>query len=262
MQANVKGRRIAVITGGSRGLGLETCRQLADKELRVVLTARRASEAHEAAERLAVDHIQLDVTDRQSVAHAASELRDRYGHVDVLVNNAGIAMQGFGAQIARETVAVNLLGAISTTDAVRPFLSDDAVIVMVSSGLGELSGWRQDRRRDFEDPHMSRERLENLMHAFIRDVEDGSYESKGWPGSAYRVSKAGLNAFTRLVARELATTAIRVNAVCPGWVRTDMGGARATRSVEEGARGIVWAATLSPAGPSGGFFRDGSAIPW
>lgn len=100
------------------------------------------------------------------------------------------------------------------------------------------------------------------MERFIAEVESGRYRQSGWPGSAYRVSKAGLNALTRLPAAELAPRRIRVNAVCPGWVRTDMGGSSAPRSLAEGAASIVWAALIDDGGPSGGFFRDGRRISW
>jgi NAD(P)-dependent dehydrogenase (short-subunit alcohol dehydrogenase family) len=254
--------RVAVVTGGNRGLGLETCRQLASRGFRVVLTARGEQAAQEAAAQIGVDSLQLDVTDQESRARAASELRERYGRIDVLVNNAGIAMKGFDADVARSTIDVNLLGAMAVTDALRPLFSDDASIVMVSSGLGKLSCMPADRKRQFEDPYLSRDRLVELSREFVQDVEDGTYEARGWPGSAYRVSKVGLNAFTRMLAHELQHTGILVNAVCPGWVRTDMGGPSADRDVEEGARSIVWAATLGPGSPSGGFFLDGVAVTW
>ncbi len=100
------------------------------------------------------------------------------------------------------------------------------------------------------------------MEAFVAAVAAGTWREAGWPGSAYAVSKAGLNAFVRILAPELEGRGILVNAVGPGWVRTDMGGPGAPRSIEEGARGIVWAATLPPDGPTGGFYRDGEPVPW
>jgi carbonyl reductase 1 len=168
----------------------------------------------------------------------------------------------FDAGVARRTIAVNLFGAMSVTDAFRPILSEDASVVMVSSGLGELSCLSAARRTQFEDPRLTRGRLVALMDEFVRDLGDGTYEAKGWPRSAYSVSKAGLNAFTRILAREAGEKRIRVNSVCPGWVRTDMGGRNASRSVGKGAASIVWAAMLGQDGPTGGFFRDGAPIPW
>ena len=107
-----------------------------------------------------------------------------------------------------------------------------------------------------------RERLVALMNRFVDDVAAGRHAAAGWPSSAYRVSKIGLNALTRVLSRELAPRHIRVNSVCPGWVRTDMGGAGAARSVEEGAASVLWAARLGRDGPTGGFFRDGNPVEW
>ncbi|MCP4385182.1 MAG: SDR family oxidoreductase, partial [Hyphomicrobiales bacterium] len=118
-------------------------------------------------------------------------------------------------------------------------------------------------RKRFLDPSLDRSRLNALLDEFVAAVADGSYEQAGWPGSAYKVSKAGLNALTRIYANDLSDRHIRINAVCPGWVRTDMGGRSAPRHVSQGAASIVWAATLSgDNGPTGGFFRDGEPIAW
>ena len=256
-----------VVTGANRGLGLETCRQLAQQGMRVVLTSRDAAKGQRAADSLraqglAVVYRPLEVTDRESVASLAETLRQEFGPIEVLINNAGIALDGFDAEVARRTLAVNCLGVITVVDHLLPLLSPHGRIVMVSSGMGQVAGLTPELQAKFLDPAMTRERLVDLLYTFVRDVEAGQHTQRGWPSNAYRISKAGLNAFTRLLARELAPTAIRVNAVCPGWVRTDMGGRGATRSVEEGARGIVWAALLPEDGPTGGFFRDGQPIPW
>jgi NAD(P)-dependent dehydrogenase (short-subunit alcohol dehydrogenase family) len=140
-------------------------------------------------------------------------------------------------------------------------MAEHGRIVMVSSGVGELDGLSATARRRF-DPPPSKEELVAHVRAFLEDVRSDQYKEKGWPGSAYRVSKVGLNTLTRLLAGELKDRHLLVNAVCPGWVRTRMGGAHASRDVAEGADTLVWAATLPPDGPSGGFFRDRRAIPW
>ncbi|HYX92125.1 MAG TPA: SDR family oxidoreductase [Myxococcaceae bacterium] len=257
--------RTALVTGGNRGLGRETCRQLARGGFRVLLTGR--TEAGElaarqlAAEGLDVQYRRLDVVDRSNIAEFADQLRREAIPLYALVNNAGIALDGFNATVARRTLEVNFFGALHVTEALLSRISDGGNIVMVSSGIGELSGLAPALRERFMDPQLGREGLLELMRSFIRDVESGRHAAAGWPSSAYRVSKVGLNALTRILARELAKRRIRVNAVCPGWVRTDMGGRHAQRTVEEGAASIVWAAALDD-GPSGGFFRDGKPIPW
>lgn len=258
--------RTALVTGAGRGLGLETCRQLARRGLRVLLTGRGEPEGTAAARAIAADghrveYRPLDVADAASAAALADQLARDEITIDALVNNAGVALDGFDAEVARRTLDVNFTGVLHVTDALLPRLADGGVIVMVSSGLGELSGLSPRRREDLGDPQLTRDRLIELMRSFVEDVAQGRHEETGWPSSAYQVSKAGLNALARILARELAGRRIRVNAVCPGWVRTDMGGASASRSVEDGAAAIVAAAALED-GPTGTFFRDGRTIAW
>lgn len=232
---------IAVVTGAYRGLGLETCRQLAERGYRVTLTARREAEGRAAADGLAkrgldVRFHTLDVTDADSVRRLADDLRAEHGRIDCLVNNAGIfpdpepggeAASVFRADLdsVRRGFETNTLGPLLLCQALIPLMAGRGRVVNVSSGMGQLSD----------------------MNGCC---------------PAYRLSKTALNALTRILADELQDTGIKVNSVCPGWVRTEMGGANATLSVEEGARGIVWAATLPDDGPSGGFFRHGEPIPW
>jgi carbonyl reductase 1 len=177
-----------------------------------------------------------------------------------LVNNAGISMKGFDANVVRGTLAVNFFGALRVTQALEPLVADGGNIVMVSSGMGELNAYSPTIKARFLDEQLSVDRLVALVAEFEAGVKAGRHEAEGWPSSAYRVSKAALNALTRILARQSAR--VHVNSVCPGWVQTDMGGASASRTVEQGARGIVWAATLATDGAHGGFFRDGKAIPW
>ena len=230
--------RVALVTGANRGIGFEVCRQLAEKDFVVLLTARDAAKAQKAARKLAnvgtVEALVLDVGDASSIKKAANEVARRYGYLDVLVNNAGINYDTWetaeNAEIdvaVVETIRTNLLGSWRVCQAFLPLLrkSKAARIVNVSSESGSLA-------------HM------------------------GVGPPAYQVTKAALNALTRTLAGELRHAHILVNAVCPGWVATDMGGAGAPRSVEEGAAGIVWAATLPQNGPTGGFFRDGKPLPW
>jgi NAD(P)-dependent dehydrogenase (short-subunit alcohol dehydrogenase family) len=253
---------LAVVTGANQGLGLETARQLAKLGYSVVLTSRDRARGERAARELRgqVESHELDVTRKDSIAALASSLRDK--SIDALVNNAGASFEGFDADVARRTIDTNVYGALDVTDALRPMLADTARVVMVSSGMGELSSLAPALRQRFSSAELGRQQLRELTDSFVRAVEHGDFQRQGWPANAYRVSKAALNALTRILAREFSSTHVRVNAVCPGWVRTRMGGSYAARSVEEGAKGIVWAATLTADGPSGGFFRDGQPIPW
>jgi NAD(P)-dependent dehydrogenase (short-subunit alcohol dehydrogenase family) len=233
-----KKQRVALVTGANRGIGLEVCRQLAERDFVVFLTARDPVKARTAAKKLdkigAVEPLSLDVADAGSIQKAAAEIASRYGYLDVVVNNAGINYDTWekaeNADIngtVMETITTNLLGPWRVCQAFLPLLRKSRAgrIVNVSS-------------------------------------ESGSLAEMGAGPPAYQVSKAALNALTRTLAGELRQIGILVNAVCPGWVATEMGGASAPRSVSQGAAGIVWAATLPSGGPSGGFFRDGKPLPW
>lgn len=230
--------RVALVTGANRGIGFEVCRQLATRGFAVLLTARDAEKAQSAANRLAgigqVEPLALDVADASSIKNAENEVATKYGYLDVLVNNAGINYDTWetaeDADIngtVMQTITTNLSGPWRVCQAFLPLLrkSRAARIVNVSS-------------------------------------ESGSLAEMGAGPPAYQVTKAALNALTRTLAGELRHAHILVNAVCPGWVATDMGGAGAPRSVNEGAEGIVWAATLPDNGPTGGFFRDGKPLAW
>jgi NAD(P)-dependent dehydrogenase (short-subunit alcohol dehydrogenase family) len=228
-------KRVALVSGGNRGIGLEICRQLADEGLVVLLGSREEEKGREAAEKLSGEvHVRrLDVTEQESVDSLIASIRDEFGRLDVLVNNAGVAndrgQSGVEADLdrVRDALEANLLGAWRLTEAAVPLMREGGYgrVVNISSGLGAL-----------------------------HDMGGGS--------PAYRVSKAGLNALTRIFASELRGTGILVNSVCPGWVRTDMGTESASRPVSEGADTPVWAATLPKGGPTGGFFRDRRPIEW
>src|SRR5581483_8576423 len=230
--------RVALVTGANRGIGFEVCRQLAERDFVVLLTARDAARANSAAKKLAklgtVEPLVLDVSNASSIKKAAAEVASAYSYLDVLVNNAGINYDTWetveNADVSgtvMETITTNLLGPWRVCQVFLPLLrkSQAGRIVNVSS-------------------------------------ESGSLANMGGAAPAYQVTKAALNALTRTLADELRGSGILVNAVCPGWVATDMGGAGAPRSVREGAAGILWAATLPDKGPTGGFFRDGKPLPW
>ena len=231
--------KVAVVTGGNRGLGLEACRRLARAGARVILASRDAAKGETAAaalrrEGLDITPHALDVTDRASIERLARVIERQFGRLDILVNNAGV-FEDSGAEgtsalrsdpaIVRRTFETNTLGPLMVSQALIPLMQGKGRVVNVSSGMGQLAEM------------------------------NGSY-----PG--YRLSKAALNALTRILADELKGTGVKVNSVCPGWVKTDMGGPDAPRTREQGVETIVWLATLSDDGPTGGFFRDKQPIPW
>ena len=180
------------------------------------------------------------MADPESIAGLAKRLQGRHQPLDALVNNAGVYQRP-----ARETWAVNVLGPLLLTRALEPLLAANARVVMVTSGLGELSAQSASLVKRLSDPRLSLAELERL--------------AKEAPGG-YGASKAALNAMTRLFARELEPRGILVNAISPGWVRTDMGGRSAPRSVEQGAASILWGVRLPPGGPTGSVFEDGEPI--
>jgi carbonyl reductase 1 len=256
------GGRTALVTGGNRGLGLETSRQLIRDGYRLILTARDPAMGEAAAKAIGASFRPLDVTDAGSIAALAADLAADGVRIDVLVNNAAVALDGFNAEVARRTIDANVYGPMRVTDALLPLIPDGGTIVMVSSGVGELSGMPPRLRAEFASPVLTRDGLLKLVESFVAAVANGRYREAGWPGSAYRVSKVALNALTRILAGELSHRRIKVNSVCPGWVRTRMGGASATRDVTAGAKSIVFAATLPADGATGTFFRDGRKIAW
>lgn len=256
-------QRLALITGASRGIGKAIAAQLVDEGLRVLATSRGES-GKDAADEIGAAFHTLDVASDESIDALARDLERDEGGLDVLVNNAGVALDGFDAEVARRTVDVNFLGTMRVTDRLLPLLRPGARIVMLSSGMGELSVLGPPMRAQFAANDLDREALVALTDRFVADVAAGVHAKSGFPTSAYSVSKVAMNAYVRLLARELEgdPRGILVNAACPGWVRTAMGGPGAPRSPEEGARTPVWLALLPEGGPTGGFFRDEKPLHW
>lgn len=228
---------IALVTGANRGIGLQVTRQLAERGMTVIMGTRSLEKGRSATDKLSLEtgkvlpH-ELDVTDSNSIDRLSKWVDREFGYLDIMVNNAGILydtwQQASTADLnqVQEAIDTNTLGAWRMCQGFLPLIrqSKSGRIVNVSSGAGSLA-------------------------------------SMGASTPAYSTSKAALNAFTRSLAAELKGTEILVNAVCPGWVATDMGGSGG-RPVADGAAGIVWAATLSKDGATGGFFRDGKPLSW
>lgn len=232
-------KRIALVTGANRGIGYEICRQLADVGMHVILTSRDVVKGEAAAQTVqhegkdVVFH-PLDVNDESSVGATMAFVRAEYGRLDVLVNNAavyldeGVSLFDVDMETVRTTMDINFYGVLNMCRAFVPLMCEKGYgrVVNVSSESGQVN-------------HL--------------DVSTPSYA----------ISKTALNALTQVIAYEVRRNPdIKVNAMCPGWVRTDMGGMNADRSVEEGADTAIWLATLPSNGPSGGFFRDRKPIEW
>lgn len=254
---------LALVTGANRGLGLAVAEGLARDGHRVLLAGRRTDALAREAMRLRgagldVGTLPLDLCDADSIDAAAAAL-DRGPSLDVLVQNAGVYGKEADRGAARQTLATNLVGPIRLAAVLAPRLGNGARVVLVSSGMGELSSLPAALRREVERARDDEE-LVAVADRFVATVE--ARREPGAATLAYRVSKALLNRLARRLAVDLAPRAILVNAVCPGWVRTDMGGDGATRSIEEGARGILLATRLKRDGPTGEFFRDGKTIAW
>lgn len=240
-------KKIALITGANKGIGLETARQLAQQGITVLVGSRDAARGEEAASKLKAEGLdavalEIDVADTASIQKAAEKVRQDYNQLDILINNAGVMLDDTSKSVSgqtletwRNTFEINLFGLIAATQAFLPLLreSEAGRIVNLSSILGS-----------------------NTLHS-----TPGSpiYDSKV---AAYNVSKSAVNAWTVQLAYELKDTPIKVNAAHPGWVKTDMGGEEAPMELADGAKTSVELATLPADGPNGGFTHLGETLPW
>lgn len=239
------GRKVALITGGNKGIGLEIARQLGRQGMTVLIGARDEGRGQEAVEKLRAEgvvagSIRLDVTSQETINRAARRIEEEFGRLDVLVNNAGIFLDDappsrLHMEVLRRTYEVNFFGPVAITQAMLPLVrrSPAGRVVNMSSGLGSLTQ-TSDPEWEFSDL--------NLL--------------------AYNSSKTALNAATVQFAKELGDTPIKVNSADPGYTATDMNQHQGTRSVEQGARVAVQLATLPADGPSGRFFDENGALPW
>jgi len=238
-------QKIAVVTGANRGIGFEVCKELAGLGIRVVLTSRKEAKGRAACQQLTgmglpVEFHQLDVRDKDGIHRLSDYLKSQYGRCDILVNNAGIfpdsrdasgddwpSVLDAAVDTVRAAMETNVYGPMQVSQAVVPLMmaNNYGRIVNLSSGMGQLT-----------------------------------YMGGHCPG--YRISKTGINALTRIFSEELKGHNILVNSMCPGWVKTEMGGSGATRELPEGADTAVWLATLPDGGPSGKFFRDRKEFEW
>ncbi|MGG7618492.1 SDR family oxidoreductase [Bacillus coreaensis] len=231
-------KQVALVTGGNRGIGYELVKQLSLNGFKVILASRDREMGNKAVQKLKELHldvscIEMDVTNHESITQAAITLNEQYGRLDVLINNAGVYLDENEKLLAMDpiildkTMATNFFGVYHVMRSFMPLMEKQGYgrIINISSEYGEMS--------EMSSPGVG----------------------------AYKLSKFALNGLTRLVAEETKGD-IKINAVDPGWVSSDMGGPSAPRTPREAAESILWLATIGPDGPNGGFFRDGKQIPW
>lgn len=249
MASSESNGKVALVTGANKGLGLEMSRQLAQQGLTVIIAARKLEAAEEAAtklkdEGLHAEAIALDINNSAQIQSAVQEIKDRFGKLDVLINNAGVMLDGewtisdassVSIDTIRKTFDTNFFGLVEATQALLPLIleSQSGRIVNMASIEGSLT-----------------------LHA---DPNSPIYNSKPF---AYDASKAAVNSFTVHLAHELRNTPVKVNSAHPGWVKTELGGGAATMDITEGAKTGVQLATLPDDGASGGFFHLGQPVPW
>jgi NAD(P)-dependent dehydrogenase (short-subunit alcohol dehydrogenase family) len=230
--------KVALVTGGNRGIGYELVKQLALKGFKVILASRDPEKGQKAIQQLResnldVSFVSIDVNNQETIRQASTTVNERYGKLDVLVNNAGVYLDenkklvAMDPSILEKTVATNFFGVYHVIRSFMPLMEKQGYgrIINVSSEYGMMS---------------------EISHAGV---------------GAYKLSKFALNGLTRLLAAEIHGD-IKINAVDPGWVSSDMGGPSAPRTPEQAAESILWLATIGPEGPNGGFFRDGKRIEW
>ena len=242
----VHDKRVALVTGGNRGIGYAIGRSLAQRGITVILGVRDPGKGATACSRLQGEDLDvnfelLDVTDEDSLQTAVKHIQAQFERLDILVNNAGILIDSAetALDISRSTVEKTL-----QTNVVGPLmLCQNCIALMKAGGYGRIVN------------------MSSTLGSLSEIVDpDSAYAGVGTP--AYRLSKAALNAITTLIAKEVRDDNILVNSACPGWVRTDMGGDQAPLTPEQGADTPVWLATLPDGGPTGGFYRERTRIPW
>ncbi|NP_001230935.1 carbonyl reductase 2 [Cricetulus griseus] len=272
--------RVALVTGANKGIGFAITRDLCSKfSGDVVLTARDEARGKAAVQQLQAEGLsprfhQLDIDDLQSIRALRDFLLKEYGGLDVLINNAGIAFKNadptpFHIQ-AEVTMKTNFFGTQDVCTELLPLIKPQGRVVNVSSmlSLRALKNCSPELQQKFRSDTITEEELVGLMNKFVEDTKRGMHEKEGWPNSAYGVTKIGVTVLSRIHARELSqqrrADKILLNACCPGWVRTDMAGPKATKSPEEGAETPVYLALLPPdaEGPHGQFVQEKKVEQW
>ncbi|EME30314.1 Carbonyl reductase [NADPH] 1 [Galdieria sulphuraria] len=258
-------KRIALVTGGNKGIGFEICRLLGNPQnnILVILGARDKQRGNEACKKLEQQGIEvvfreLEVSDITSVKNCAAWVQDTFGHLDILVNNAGIFYKTgpLSKEVARHTMDVNFYGTLYCCQYFIPLLREGGRVVNMSSRMALFARLSPALFKKFTKQDLNISELCELMESFIRSVEKGRVKEDGWFRHSYGVSKVGVVCLTRILARDERRPDILINCCCPGFVRTDMTAPNAEKTPEEGADTPVWLALLPKGGPTGKFFGE------
>ncbi|XP_053561923.1 carbonyl reductase [NADPH] 1-like [Bombina bombina] len=275
------GTRVAVVTGGNKGIGFAIVKSLCKKfQGDVYLTARSPELGQEAVkdlkdkEGLSAHFHQLDINDLQSIRNIRDFLKEKYGGIDVLINNAGIAFKvadttPFATQ-AEVTLKTNFFATRDVCNELLPLIKPGGRVVNVSSmvSVNSLGRCSPELQKVFRSDTITENELVKLMETFVKDTKNGDHQEKGWPNTAYGVSKIGVTVLSRIQARLLNEKrkgdGILLNACCPGWVKTDMAGPNAPKTPDEGAETPVYLAFLPPEAdsPHGQFVSEKKVIKW
>jgi len=258
-----------IVTGGNKGIGFSIVKLLAQNSInnKVILTSRNVELGLKAVADLAlpnVSYMQLDICDKSSIQKFTEDFKQKYSNIDVLINNAAIAFKGdrFDSEVASITVNTNYFGTLQVIETLFPLLHSGSRIINIASVAGNLNIIKSNELKlKFTSPTLTIDELNTLMNQFIEDVKTNTYQEKGWPRSAYGVSKVGVIALTHILARNDKN--IFVNCCCPGFVKTDMSSHRGVKTTDEGADTPVWLALLPPESTvNGKFFADRAERTW
>eukprot|EP00877_Chromochloris_zofingiensis_P012949 jgi/Chrzof1/7908/Cz02g40230.t1 len=258
--------KFALVTGGNRGIGLEVCRKLVEKGKPVILTSRDAAAGAKAVQDLSafkkadIRCIQVDTANQSSIDQLATKVKTEYdGKIDVLINNAGILHREWDKAILDSTIKTNYDGPVNITYQLLPHLAQGALVIMVSSQLGQYTNLTS----DYANPIKAATTLDQIRAAGVFQAGSPQPQQNSYSPS-YNVSKCMLNRAVQLMHedQQLRDKGVTVVSTCPGWCRTGMGSERAHRSAEQGAGSVVWPWLHWQQGLAGGFFRDGQRLPW
>ncbi|CAH2099024.1 unnamed protein product [Euphydryas editha] len=265
--------KVAVVTGANKGIGFAIVRGLCKRfDGAVYLTSRDEKRGRDAVaalenEGLHPKYHQLDITDPQSLKAFHDYIKEKYGHIDILVNNAAIYLENNATEPvavkAEETLRVNYFSVLSTCEILFPLLRNGARVVNISSSYGHLSFIPSEKlRQKFQDPNLTVSELSDLMNQYIAAAKQGT-QSKEWGNSPYAVSKVGLTALTKIHQRLLNDRDIKVNAVYPGYVNTDMSSHMGPLSIDEGAQAPLFLALDAPDSVKGEYvWFDKRIVSW